>query len=171
MVAENPSFSWDEDSEVRDMLCAVFHEEEDDVSSNVQSGGPVQIDVETGGCSNMDDVQLLEVGELISASRSSVKADSFVAGGGQTSDKSKGVIVGHDAVVTLPEDFMCSVSESEAVGAIKRRRGRPKKSEQGRNIVSCTVKDSTGAVTQSKSLPSAHNSFAILSNEEDLMEC
>ena len=120
----------------------------------------------------MDDVQLLEVEELKSASRSSVKADSFVAGQGQTSDKSKVVIVGREnAVITLPEDFMCSVSESEAVGTVKRRHGRPKKSEQGRNIVSCIVKDSNRAVTRSKSLPSAHNSFAILSNEEDHMEC
>ena len=41
VVVEKPSFSWDEDSKVRDMLHAVFHEEEDDDSSNVQSGGPV----------------------------------------------------------------------------------------------------------------------------------
>ena len=70
-----------------------------------------------------------------------------------------------------PVDIGCSVSESEAVGEVKRCRGRPKKNALGHKSHTSTSKSSTGAATRSKSLPSAHNSFAILSNEEDHMEC
>ena len=82
VVAEKSSFSWDEDSEVRDMLRAVFHEEEDDgVISVAQAPGAVLNDKARGICSTRVDVQLLEVGESLSASKNSEKLCSDVASG------------------------------------------------------------------------------------------
>ena len=71
----------------------------------------------------------------------------------------------------MQEDIIGSVSEIETICTNKRRRGRPRKNVAVSKSGSCTLKVSNGVATRSKSLPGIHNSFNILSNEEDHMEC
>ena len=163
IVADKQSFSWDDDPEVRDMLCKVFHEEDDGVDSDDQN--VVEMQTKDAGV-NMVDVQLLEVGD----SEKNIAVEGGLCGG-----RSNEVMFDSEKILTVegsePVDIGCSVSESEAVGVVKRCRGRLKKSALGHKSHTSTLKSSTGAVTHNKSLPSVHNSFAILSNEEDHMEC
>ena len=87
IVANKQSFSWDDDPEVRDMLCKVFHEEDDGVDSYDQN----EVEMHTDGADvNMVDVQLMEVGEM---SESSAKVVSDDEGGGLNGGRSNVVMV------------------------------------------------------------------------------
>ena len=183
VVAEKPTFSWDEDSKVRDMLRAVFHEDEDNGAVSVAQVPVAVINEDDRGlCSTRVDVQLLEVGEPLSASKVSKKVGSVDASGSGFSGHvvlnsgNSASIGGQDDMFisddTMQEAIQCSVSETEAFCANKRRRGRPRKNELLlKKNGSCTVKVLSGVATRSKSLPGTHNSFNSLSNEEDHTEC
>ena len=140
VVAEKPTFSWDEDSEVRDMLRAIFHEDEDDDAISVAQAPAAVLNEEARGmCSTRVDVQLLEVGEPLSASKFSKKVGSDDASGSGFSSHVmlnsciSASLGDRDEVFisdnTMQEDIQCSVSETEAICTNKRRRGRPRKND------------------------------------------
>ena len=87
-MAEKPSFSWDEDSDVREMLHNVFHEDEEDGVSVTQALDAVFNEEATEICSTRADVQLLEVGGSLNASNNSEKVGTEVARGS--------CFIGHD---------------------------------------------------------------------------